>query len=245
MTVNHGVAGSSPARGAQLKKGLETLFQGLLLIIKVFQPISSQYTDSMSQYWNERFSSPEYRYGEQPNVFFAEQLGKLKPGKVILACEGEGRNATWAAAQGWETHAFDGSEKGREKALLLAARKGVTFDYRVEDAVTVDYPKHSVDAVAFVFAHFPSAIRQGIHRKAITWLKPGGYMILEGFNPLQLQNGNTSGGPQEMDMLYTEAMLQDDFRGLKPELLLLVKTSLDESPLHQGMADLIRFVGIK
>ncbi len=61
----------------------------------------------MHSIWNERFSNQEYVYGEEPNVFFAAQLTKLEKGIIILPCEGEGRNAAYAASKGWVVKAFD------------------------------------------------------------------------------------------------------------------------------------------
>ena len=197
----------------------------------------------MSNYWNERYSKEEYAYGDEPNVFFAEQLKLLKPGVVIFPCEGEGRNAVYAASQGWSVHAFDSSEAGKTKALLLAQKKAQTIQYIIDDALDVQYPKATVDAVVFIFAHFPPSIRAAVNQKAIDWLKPGGKIILEAFNPNQLQN--TSGGPQDISMLYTEDMLRADFVGLEIELLQLIETSLSEGKFHQGKADVIRFVGVK
>ena len=110
----------------------------------------------MSNYWNERYSKEEYAYGDEPNVFFAEQLKLLKPGVVIFPCEGEGRNAVYAASQGWTVHAFDSSEAGKTKALLLAQKKGQTIQYIIDDALDVQYPKATADAVVFIFAHFPA-----------------------------------------------------------------------------------------
>lgn len=197
----------------------------------------------MSNFWNERYSEEEYVYGEEPNVFFAEQLEKLPAGKIILPCEGEGRNAVYAASQGWEINAFDASEAGRVKALQLADKKSVIIDYAVEDALSVNYPENSADAVAFIYAHFPPSIRKQIHQKAITWLKPGGSIILEAFNPQQLNNH--SGGPKELSMLYTEEIIKEDFEGLKIELIQTTQTTLNEGKYHEGNADIIRFVGVK
>ena len=194
-------------------------------------------------FWNERYSEKEYVYGEEPNVFFAEQVKNIKPGKIILPCEGEGRNAVYAASLGWEVNAFDSSEAGKIKALQLAAVKGVSINYTVYDANTITYAENSVDIVAFIYAHFPATIRKQIHQKAIRWLKPGGKLILEAFNPLQLQNN--SGGPKELSMLYTEDMMKEDFAELKIEFLEAVQIELREGKYHEGKADVIRFVGIK
>jgi cyclopropane fatty-acyl-phospholipid synthase-like methyltransferase len=197
----------------------------------------------MNNFWNERYSEKEYVYGEEPNVFFAEQLEQLQPGNIILPCEGEGRNAVYAATRGWKVNAFDASEAGKSKALKLANKKGVTIDYTIEDAGTVTYPENSADVVAFIFAHFPPATRKQIHQKAISWLKPSGRIIIEAFNTQQLQNN--SGGPKELSLLYTENMVKEDFEGLKIAFIQTLQTTLKEGKYHEGKADVIQFAGIK
>jgi hypothetical protein len=197
----------------------------------------------MNNIWNERYSQEEYVYGEEPNVFIAEQLNKLQNGIIILPCEGEGRNAVHAASQGWIVNSFDSSEAGKTKAIQLADKMGVSIEYEIADAVSADYRESSADAVAFIYAHFPPAIRKQIHQKAISWLKPGGKIIIEAFNPAQLQN--SSGGPKDISMLYTEEIIREDFQELNIELIETLQTTLQEGKYHQGKADIIRFVGSK
>lgn len=195
----------------------------------------------MKSFWDERYAAPEYVYGETPNAFFKAQLEKLSPGRLLLPCEGEGRNAVYAAQMGWEVEAFDQSEMGREKALRLAERKGVHFNYQICDWSEASYPAASFDAIALIFAHLPAAIRSTAHQQLLPYLKPGGMLILEGFNPRQLQF--QTGGPKDPAMLFTEATLRQDFAEL--ELLELYETEeeLDEGPYHSGRAAVIRLVG--
>ncbi len=197
----------------------------------------------MKKFWNDRYSEKDYAYGEKPNEFFAEQIGKLPAGNIILPAEGEGRNAVYAASLGWKVSAFDTSDAGKTKALLLSDKKGVTIDYIVDDAVSIFYPDNSADVVSFIFAHFPSAVRKQIHHKAIQWLKPGGKIILEAFNPNQLNNH--SGGPKDVSMLYTEEMIRNDFEGLDIEILQFVHKRLNEGKYHEGIADTIQFAGTR
>ncbi|MBB3058031.1 class I SAM-dependent methyltransferase [Mucilaginibacter gotjawali] len=197
----------------------------------------------MKSFWDERYSAKEYIYGEEPNVFFAAELRKLKPGTIILPCDGEGRNGVYAASAGWTVKAFDGSEEGKAKALQLAALKKVEIEYVTGDAATITYPEKSADAVAFIYAHLPPDVRKTAHQNAIKWLKPGGVLILEVFNPAQLNN--TSGGPKDVAMLYTKEMLQKDFELLETVLLQTLVTTIDEGDRHQGKADIIRYIGIK
>lgn len=80
-------------------------------------------------------------------------------------------------------------------------------------------------------------------KKAINWLKPGGCIILEAFNPHQLQN--KTGGPKDLLMLYTENIIREDFEVCEIELIQTLRADLKESKHHEGMADIIRFVGLK
>lgn len=197
----------------------------------------------MNSFWNERYSQEEYVYGENPNVFLAAQLSSLVPGKVVFPCEGEGRNAVYAAQEGWTVFAFDNSEAGQKKALQLADKKNVSIDYAIADALAITYEENSLDLVVFIYAHFPPSIRAVIHQKAMQWLKPGGKIVMEAFNPNQLNHH--SGGPKELSMLYTEDMLAADFEGLQIERNKCLQIELSEGAFHKGLADVIQFVGTK
>src|SRR5690554_7467062 len=76
----------------------------------------------MKNFWNERYSSIEFAYGEKPNEYFKEQLSKLEPGRILLPGDGEGRNGICAAKQGWDVEAFDISSEGKKKADQLAEK---------------------------------------------------------------------------------------------------------------------------
>ncbi len=200
-------------------------------------------SNERNEFWNQRYSNAEYAYGEDPNQFFANQISALKPGSIILPCEGEGRNAVYAATLGWDVHAFDDSSEGNNKAQRLAIKKRVKINYIIEQASNVHYQHNSYDVVAFIYAHLPNDLRTQLHKSAINWLMPGGKIILEAFNPLQLQN--QSGGPKEISMLYTEEMLQSDFSGLRIDLIQNVQINLKEGTFHDGTADVIQFIGTK
>jgi ubiquinone/menaquinone biosynthesis C-methylase UbiE len=197
----------------------------------------------MNNFWDERYSEKEFVYGTEPNQFLAEQLVNHPPGKIIFPCEGEGRNAVFAAQKGWQAEAFDSSEAGFKKASSLAEHNKVAVSYQIADASAVEYPPASFDAAALIFAHFAPSVRRSIHQKIIRWLKPGGLLILEAFNPLQIKN--TSGGPKEPAMLYTEEMLREDFSLLKTKMLTSLKITLHEGKYHQGAADVVRYIGLK
>ena len=197
----------------------------------------------MKDFWNERYAKKEFIYGTEPNEFLREELEKLPAGKIILPCDGEGRNAVFAAKLGWEVNAFDYSASAKEKAYALARQEGVSPHYEVADIHEKEFKENSADVVTLIYAHFPEELRKIAHQKAIKWLKPGGKLVLEAFNPKQLPN--ESGGPKNIEMLYTEDILREDFKELKIEKLESLETNLSEGNFHKGKADIIRLIAIK
>ena len=194
---------------------------------------------SGSQFWNERYRKAEYVYGKSPNIYFIQQLQQLKPGKLLLPCEGEGRNAVAAAALGWDVTAYDQSEEGKRKALLLAQEHGVSIKYLVGQWQELEF-NDDFDAIGLIYAHIPFSERERFHRSVSRSLKRGGYLILEGFHAKQL--GNSSGGPQQVEMLFTEEMLRSDFDQLTIDSINDLEIDLDEGPYHKGKAHVIRLL---
>ena len=193
-------------------------------------------------FWNERYASEAYAYGILPNSFFKKQLDQLKPGKILLPAEGEGRNAVYAATQSWKALAFDISDSGRKKSLDLADKHQVNIEYLVSDVMNFQ-TENQVDVLALIYTHFPPNIRKEAHQHLLKFLKPGGTIIFEGFAKEQIEN--TSGGPQNIDMLYSIDEIKKEFQDLQFTLLETKSIDLQEGEFHQGKAEVIRFVGEK
>jgi hypothetical protein len=89
----------------------------------------------------------------------------------------------------------------------------------------------------------PPDLRADFHARAVQWLRPGGTLILEGFNPLQINLH--SGGPKDPAMLFSESMLRADFSNLAIHHLATSNVELNEGPYHQGPAEIIRMAASK
>jgi hypothetical protein len=74
-------------------------------------------------------------------------------------------------------------------------------------------------------------------------LKPGGTLILEGFSKNQINN--KTGGPRDIDMLFSKEELQSDFASFSELSVTETSYILDEGLFHQGTASVIRVFGIK
>ncbi len=197
----------------------------------------------MKTTWNERYRNAEYQYGINPNEFIAEKLSQLKPGRILIPAAGEGRDLVFAASLGWEAHGFDLSDQGESKALRLARERKVNIHYTCQDAFQINFPLESFDAIALSYFHLAPELRLKFHQKCMSWLKPGGHIILEGFSKNQL--GKNSGGPKDQSWLFSPQELTSDFQGLHVLLNEEKERVLDEGPLHQGLAFVVQFYAQK
>ena len=201
------------------------------------------FVHNMKNFWDERYSSNEFVYGTQPNQFFKEQIDKLKPGKILMVGEGEGRNSVYAAKLGWQVDAIDGSSVARQKALKFANQNNVMINYIVSDFYSYDFAENIYDVNGIIFVHTHENSNKAFYQNLAGSLKKGGRIILELFSHNQL--GKTSGGPQDLSLLSSIDKLQNGFPTLKHEILKEENILLTEGDFHQGEASVIRFVGVK
>jgi 2-polyprenyl-3-methyl-5-hydroxy-6-metoxy-1,4-benzoquinol methylase len=191
--------------------------------------------------WDERYARREPVYGERPNAYLKVQSARLEPGASILVPgDGYGRNGIWLARQGFRVHTVDVSSVGVTRAQQTAETAGVEMKIEQADLATWNWPEAQYDAVASIFVHLFPADRHAIHRYMLRAAKPGGIVILQAFNPGQLQF--TSGGPKQTDLLYTAESLREDFAGSEILELDEVIAELDEGRMHSGKGAVVQGV---
>jgi cyclopropane fatty-acyl-phospholipid synthase-like methyltransferase len=191
--------------------------------------------------WDERFSQAEPVYGHEPNSYVKAQAFRLKPGmKVFVPADGYGRNGIWLAKQGFQVHTVDLSAVGVERARKAAQVAGVEVKMEVADLASWNWPVDEYDAVVAIFFHLPSQTRARIHEAMVKALKPRGIIILQAFSPEQLRY--TSGGPKQIDMLYTAELLRKDFAGAEALELKERVLHLEEGHMHSGAGAVVQGV---
>jgi ubiquinone/menaquinone biosynthesis C-methylase UbiE len=189
--------------------------------------------------WEERFRAPEYIFGKEPNHFLVSCRSLLpKSGKVLAVADGEGRNSVWLAQQGLDVTAIDFSPAALAKARRLAQEKGVSVNFIEADVHTWDYPEAAFDVVVEIFTQFSTPAERpkkwaGMRRA----LKPGGLLIIQGYTPRQIEFG--TGGPKQVDQLYTRAMLESAFAGMRNVMIVEEEVDMHEGPAHSGRSAVI------
>lgn len=193
--------------------------------------------------WDKRYSEEQFAYGVKPNEFFKSEIEKLNPGRALFLGEGEGRNSVYAATLGWKVDAVDFSTSAKEKALRLAEENKVKINYTVTDLENYQFLKSKYDVVVMIFLHLPKELNIKIFSNAISALKSGGKLLIETFSKNQINN--SSGGPKDPELLFSEEELSRFTQGLNKILFESKTIILDEGIYHKGKADVIRFVGEK
>ena len=204
--------------------------------------------NSWQAMWDERYRIEDYAYGTTPNEYLRENLSKLACGNILFPAEGEGRNAVFAATQGWNVSAFDISVEGQRKAYQLANKNNVTIDYHVGNISDLPFTMNQFDAVALIFAHFLPNERAQIHARLQTLLRKGGILLFEGFskNHLEYRKINENvGGPKDIDFLFSIEELQHDFSDFEFISLEEKVIQLNEGLFHNGIGSVIRCMAYK
>jgi hypothetical protein len=106
------------------------------------------------------------------------------------------------------------------------------------------WPEAAFDLVAAIFFQFSApperdTIFAGIRKT----LKPGGLLLLEGYRPKQLEYN--TGGPSQVENLYTRELLEQAFAGFSTLDIREHDSEIAEGVRHMGMSALIDLVGRK
>ncbi len=202
----------------------------------------------MSEYerWEARYAVPDYAFGKAPNDFLQSCKRLLPPsGRALAVADGEGRNGVWLAEQGLDVVSIDFSPSAQRKAKALAAERRVdTIAFELVDVHAWNYPGATFDVVAEIFTQFSTPAERpkkwaGMRRA----LKSGGLLILQGYTPKQLDYG--TGGPKQIENLYTRALLEQAFGDFRDLSIVEEEREIHEGTSHGGMSAMINLTARK
>ena len=95
--------------------------------------------------------------------------------------------------------------------------------------------------IVFQFAH--GTQRQQLFGQMPRTLKPGGWLVLQGYTPKQLDDN--TGGPKHLSRLFTAALLQEAFAALQVLELRGYEADLCEGARPPGRSALVGMVARK
>lgn len=195
--------------------------------------------------WEQRYSTPDYLFGTEPAEFVRREATRLAPASEILClADGEGRNSVHLATLGHRCTATEFAPPAIAKGRALAGECGVEVAFVQADIRDWQWQPNSFDAVMAVFIQFADPVlRDDIFAGSIRTLRPGGLIFLHGYTPAQLELG--TGGPPQVENLYTPDLLTRAFAGMELLRLNAYEGTLDEGRGHRGRSALIDLIARK
>lgn len=126
-------------------------------------------------YWEEHWRQA-HRSPAGPNPHLARETSGLTPGTALDAGCGEGGEAIWLAAHGWDVTAADISAEALARAAAAEGAENVEW---VQADLTVWAPATRFDLVVTHYAH-PSMPQLAFYGRVSDWVAPGGTLLVVG-----------------------------------------------------------------
>jgi len=167
--------------------------------------------------WDAKYAERELVWSVGPNVFVEKYAASLPPGRALDVAGGEGRNAIWLADHGWDATVADFSRTALDRAAhLWDQREGSHPDTgRVHvhevDVVREPLGDQEFDLVVVCYLQVPAQERRAALRSAAAAVAPGGHLLVVAHHTDNVADGY--GGPQGLDVNYTEADVVADLEG--------------------------------
>ncbi len=198
---------------------------------------------SQQEFWNQKFLRDGYLYGKEPNEFIKSTYINFKKNQRVLCLgEGEGRNAVFLAKKGYEVAALDASDIGLKKLQTWAKESNVNVDTKCID-INEWVPTKKYGAILFTFMHLDILELERIIEKIEGSLKEKGFFVAEVFSKNQIDKN--SGGPKDLNLLYSLDDFQKSIKSLKIHKLEEIIVELNEGNGHIGEASVIRLIAQK
>jgi SAM-dependent methyltransferase len=163
------------------------------------------------QSWEERYRSNPAVWSGHPNAQLVAEASGLAAGAALDVGSGEGADALWLAARGWQVTAVDFSatalKRGAEHADALGADVAGRISWVHADLTVWTPAGGPFDLVSSQFMHLPSAPRQALFARLAAAVAPGGTLLIVGHHPSDLQT--TMPRPHMPDLFFTAEEIAD------------------------------------
>jgi SAM-dependent methyltransferase len=152
------------------------------------------------EFWDERWRDVLREHAAQiaqraPNAYVTDTAGDLAPGRALDAGCGNGTEALWLAARGWNVTAVDFSpaalDHGRETAAVLGADIAARIAWIEGDLARWTPDARAYDFVSSIYVHVAGSVEEMVARLA-RGVAPGGTLLAVGNLPIDPETGAPS-----------------------------------------------------
>jgi SAM-dependent methyltransferase len=174
--------------------------------------------------WDARYAGADLVWSSTPNRFVEELVAPMAPGRALDVAAGEGRNALWLAARGWDATSADFSPVAVERARGIAAERlgagAGPFRALVADALApapAPTGGEGYELVLFAYLQLPDAQWRQALARGVEACTPGGSVLVVCHAERNLAEG--TGGPQDAAVLHDPEDVVAAVAGLPVEVV--------------------------
>jgi thioredoxin reductase/SAM-dependent methyltransferase len=183
------------------------------------------------QAWEERYRAKPAIWSGQPNQQLVAEATDLAPGTALDVGSGEGADALWLAARGWQVTGVDISTVALARAADHAKAAGEQVRW-VHADLTADAPfEERFDLVSAHFMHLPPAQREELYARLADLVAPGGTLLVVGHHPSDLHT--SAHRPPMPEMFFTAEQIANSLDHGQWEVL-VTDTRPRQAKLHEG-----------
>lgn len=128
--------------------------------------------------WDQRYAGAENLWSGQPNATLVAELEGMRPGRILDVGCGEGADALWLAAHGWDVTALDVSQVALTRASERADDLGLQVHWLHAGLVEAELAPGSFDVVS---AQYPALLRTddaAAERALLDAVAPNGVLLV-------------------------------------------------------------------
>jgi SAM-dependent methyltransferase len=157
------------------------------------------------QYFEDMYRASDALWSGRPNAQLVAEAADLAPGTALDIGCGEGADAVWLAARGWQVTAVDFAATALARAAAGAAAAGEEVAARI-DWVRADVTRWTPEPAAFdlvsaQYMHLPTEQRRMLFARLADAVRPGGQLLLVGHDFSDIAAG--ANRPEEPDRFFT------------------------------------------
>jgi SAM-dependent methyltransferase len=186
-----------------------------------------------ASFWDERYGSSAQVWSGHVNAVVADETVGLEPGRALDVGCGEGGDALWLAARGWDVLGVDISQVAIDRAAARAAEVGLAdlTRWEVRDLLAWAPSPASFDLVAAAFIHLGPDERRTAYAGLAAAVAPGGTLLIVAHHPSDI---GVVPRPPYPDLFFTADELADDLAAGPGEWDVVVAEARPRSAQHDG-----------
>jgi 2-polyprenyl-3-methyl-5-hydroxy-6-metoxy-1,4-benzoquinol methylase len=163
-------------------------------------------------FWDDRYGSSDALWSGHVNAVVRDEVAGLPPGRALDVGCGEGGDALWLAAQGWDVLGVDVSRVALARAASRAREEGLqartTWEHR--DLLEWTPSARAYDLVSAAFLHLATDERRRVYAGLAEAVAPGGTLLLAGHHP---SDQDVVPRPPHPELYFTAEQLAADLPG--------------------------------